>query len=243
MQPSTDLADALAEAAHHMNTSRPLPDVMHDLVMAARRSLAGVDHVGVSVTHIGGGIETIAATDDLVVKLDQLQYELDEGPCLAAIRNEDVVVINKAVTDTRWPRFMEQATAMGLRSQMGLRLLADETTVGGLNLYATEAEEIDPEVVHVASLFAEHAALALGRARREEHLKEGMRTRQNIGVAVGVVMERYGLTEERAFGYLASVSQTSNIKLRDVAAEVIEHVGTGVPSGGPKPGPQHRTHA
>lgn len=162
MTSSFDLPRALAEAAHHINTSRPLPEVMHELVMTAKRSLPGVDHVGVSVTHTGGGIETIAATDDLVVKLDQLQYELDEGPCLAAIREEDIVVINHATTDPRWPRFMEQATAMGMRSQMGLRLFADEATVGGLNLYATEAEEIDPEIVHVASLFAEHAALALG---------------------------------------------------------------------------------
>jgi GAF domain-containing protein len=216
------LAEGLAEAAHQINTRRPLPELLHNLVSMAGRSLPGVDHVGISITHDGGRIETVAATDDLVLKLDLLQYELDEGPCLSAIREEGMVLVNHADREQRWPRFMERAAALGLRSQMGLRPYANGETVGGLNLYATQSDEIDPEVVHIANLFASHAALALGKARIEENLTQGMTSRQRVGVAIGILMERYELDEDRAFAYLARVSQTSNVKLRDIAEEVVD---------------------
>jgi hypothetical protein len=110
---------------------------------------------------------------------------------------------------------------------MGLRLYSNNLTVGGLNLYATKEKEIDPEVVQIANLFAEHAALALGKARVEENLVRGMMTRQRIGVAVGLLMHRYGLDEDRAFQYLARVSQDSNIKLRDIADNLVESANKG----------------
>ncbi|HEX4817686.1 MAG TPA: GAF and ANTAR domain-containing protein [Nonomuraea sp.] len=221
------LAEALAEAAHQINIRRPLPELLQDLVDMASRSLPGVDHVGISVTHADGRVETIAATDDLVLKLDQLQYDLDEGPCLTAIREEGMVLVNHADREQRWPRFMEHAAALGLRSQMGLRLYANNETVGGLNLYATKAAEIDPDIVRIANLFAEHAALALGKSRREENLIHGMMTRQRIGVAVGLLMRQYGLDEDRAFQYLARVSQNSNTKLRDIADEIVDSANKG----------------
>jgi GAF domain-containing protein len=215
------LAQALAEAAREINTRRPLEDVLSNLVNMAQRSLPGVDHVGISVVHTDGHIDTIAATDDLVLKFDQIQYELNDGPCLAAIRDEQIVVINHAEREQRWPLFTEQAVGLGLRSQMGLRLYADDKTFGGMNLYATSTEQIDVEVIQIASLFASHAALALGKAQIEDNLLHGMQTRQRIGVAVGVLMQQYDLDEERAFQYLARVSQNSNTKLRDVADEIV----------------------
>jgi len=216
------LAEALATAAEQMSTRRPLDEVLHHLVSMAQRSLPGVDHAGISITHADGSIETIAATDDLVLKLDHLQYEMNEGPCLDAIRDEGVVIVNHADREQRWPRFTERATALGLRSQMGVRLYANQQTLGGLNLYATQVDEIDPDVIHMAQLFASHAALALGHARVEQNLLQAMTSRQRIGVAVGIVMERYGLDEQRAFQYLARVSQNSNVKLREIADEVVD---------------------
>lgn len=222
MSTSTPVADALSQVAADINTRRPLPDVLQDLVHMACRSLPGVDHAGISLTHSDGSIETAAATDELVRELDQIQYRLGEGPCLRAIRDEGVVVINYARTDDRWPVFIKEACARGLRSQMGLRLYSDEQTLGGLNLYSTDTDELDHDTLHVAQLFASHAALALGKARLEENLLAGMSSRQRIGMAVGIVMQRYELDESRAFQYLARVSQTSNTRLRDIADELVD---------------------
>jgi AmiR/NasT family two-component response regulator len=104
---------------------------------------------------------------------------------------------------------------------MGLRLHVQDKTVGGLNLYSTRSEVIDPEVAHAAVLFATHAAVALGRVRQEEDLLAALHARKVIGQAVGIVMERFTIAEAAAFAYLTRVSQHTNVRLRDVAEELV----------------------
>lgn len=123
--------------------------------------------------------------------------------------------------DKRWPDYVPLAVQLGLRSQLGVRIYAEARTVGGLNLYSTTTDAIGKDSIATAHMFAAYAAVALGRVRRESHLLEALRTRDLIGQATGIVMERYGVDADRAFGYLTRVSQTSNTKLRDVAAGLV----------------------
>ncbi len=104
--------------------------------------------------------------------------------------------MNRGDNVQRWPRYFSRARDLGLRSQMGLRLYAERETVGGLNLYATRDVNIDAEVVHVAQLFADHAALALGKARHEDDLRAATMSQRAIGQAVGLVMARYDLSSD-----------------------------------------------
>jgi GAF domain-containing protein len=218
-----DIVSALAKAARQIYSAPDLPTTLDTIAQVARLALPGIDHVGISITHRNGRVETVAATDQLVWDLDQLQYELGEGPCLEAIRETAIVhVDNIAAHESQWPRFVPRATALGLRAQMGIRLYVDEQTLGGLNLYATQNDRIDPDVRQAAELFATHAALAMGRVRREENLNSALYTRKVIGQAIGILMERYELDEDRAFQYLTRVSQHSNVKLRDVAVEIVQ---------------------
>jgi GAF domain-containing protein len=216
-----NLAGTLTAVAHEINTVRDLDAVLQTIVEVAARSLPGVDHVGITLAHSDGAMETKAATDDFVLQLDRIQYELGEGPCVHAMEASKVVVEN-AKDDPRWPRFMKPAAELGLRAQMGLRLYADARTLGGLNMYSTTVDAIDPDVEHLAELFAEHASIALGRARREDHLHDAISSRQIIGQATGLIMERYQLNETRAFDYLLRVSSHTNIKVRDVAQELVD---------------------
>jgi AmiR/NasT family two-component response regulator len=115
---------------------------------------------------------------------------------------------------------------------MAVRLFAHEETLGGLNFYSTVQDTIDPQAMAAAELFAVHAALALGHARKECQLGEALRSRKTIGMAIGILMERYQMSDERAFQFLIRASQGSNLKLRDVAAELVtqtteRHVGSG----------------
>lgn len=126
--------------------------------------------------------------------------------------------------DGRWPRYAARAVERGVKAQMGLRLLLEEKTLGALNLYSTLEDTIDPDVQYVAELFAAHAALALGRARQVEGLNTALQTRKVIGQALGIVMQRYQLDEDRAFQFMIRVSSQSNVKLRDIAQEIVDRM-------------------
>jgi GAF domain-containing protein len=217
-----DLATALAEAAREINAPRSLEETLDAIVHAARHSVPGFDHIGISRVHGDGRIETLAATGQLVWELDGAQYELGEGPCVKAMREEPIVVAPHIKNDQRWPRYVPRAVAAGLRAQLAIQLYYDDETLGGLNLYSTESAEIDPDAPVAAELFAVHAALALGRARTESQLNEALGSRQVIGEAVGLMMERYKINDQRAFQFLARASTTSNLKVRDVAQELVD---------------------
>lgn len=228
MRAPSGIAAALAEAARTLNR-QSYDDILKSIVDAAALSLPGIDHVGITIAHSDGRLETLASSDDLVRELDALQYELGEGPCVYAIEAGDVVTVNHLRHEQRWPRFVPEALALGLKAQMGLQLHADTQKMGGLNLYSTEVEEIDPDVQHLAELFAAHAALALGFVRRDEELTSALATRKTIGQAIGIVMERHEVDEDAAFGYLRRVSSTTNTKVRDVAAELVRQANHRVP--------------
>jgi GAF domain-containing protein len=218
----SDIADSLAQVAREINAPHDLGSTLQAIVESAQRSLPGIDHVGITLAHSNGQMETKAATGDLVWDLDKIQYELHEGPCVYAIEAATVVKVDDARHEQRWPNFIPAAVEKGLRSQLGIALYNNAETLGGLNMYSTSSDTIDPDVEHLAELFAAHAALALGHAQREDQLHTGMISRQTIGQAVGIIMERYSLNEGRAFDYLARVSSHGNIKIRDVAQEVVD---------------------
>lgn len=124
--------------------------------------------------------------------------------------------------EQRWPRYVPQAVQEGLRSQLAVRLHAGEGTVGGLNLYSTVADEVEPEAESLAALFATHAAIALGHAQERDNLNRALQSRTTVGQAIGIVMERYRMDEDRAFGFLVRTSTTSNLKLRDIAQAIVD---------------------
>jgi GAF domain-containing protein len=218
-----DAATALAQAARTIHREDTLDETLAAIAETARISVPGIDHAGISIITPQGGIETKAATDAVVWEFDRLQYDLGEGPCVSAMRETPVVAVPHARHDQRWPGFMPRALRLGLQSQLAVRLFLDvEGTMGALNLYSTSQEEIDPDAEHVAELFASHAAIALHQAREVEHLNQALESRKVIGQALGIVMERYSLDENHAFAFLLRASSTSNIKLRDIAAQLVQ---------------------
>ena len=215
------IAAAVTEAAKLMEAPITVEEILDAIVRAALQTVPGFDHVGISITHRDGEVETMAGTDQLVWELDDLQYRLKEGPCYDSLRGSTVTSVEHARHDQRWPRYMPQAVQRGLRSQLAFGLYSDEKTLGGLNLYSTASDTIDPDAPQIAQLFASHAAIALGRARQEAQLNDAIASRKAIGQAIGILMERYQIDEERAFQFLIRASQTGNIKLRAVAEELV----------------------
>jgi GAF domain-containing protein len=218
-----DYASAMAEAARTIGRERTLQQTLDAVVATARTSVPGFDHVGISVIDDKGRMETRAATDPLVLELDRLQDDVGEGPGLSAMRETPVVAVSRAREDQRWPGYLPKAVSLGLRAQLAVRLFLDDAcTLGALSLYSTSRDTIHPDAEGIADLFAAHAAIALQRAREVSHLSAGLESRKIIGQAMGILMERYQLDEDRAFAFLVRASSHSNIKVRDLAAELVD---------------------
>jgi GAF domain-containing protein len=219
-------AAALTHAARTINQARSPEETLQTIALTALLSIPSIEHVGVSVLTRDGHAETKAATSDLVHELDRLQYSLNEGPCVDTLHGPTVVAAPRIRYDQRWPHYVPAAIQLGLKAQLAVKLyLDDEGTVGGLNMYSTGSEDIDPQAPAIADLFASHAALALGKARQIDDLHHALRTREVIGKAVGLLMAKYNLGEDAAFGFLVRSSSHSNTKVRDIAARMVaEHV-------------------
>jgi transcriptional regulator with GAF, ATPase, and Fis domain len=206
-----------------------LPKVLERLMDV----VAGCDFAGVSIRRGKGRIETPARTDPIVDELDGTQYELNEGPCLDAIRVTDTIVIDDTETDSRWPRWGPKAAELGARSVLSVRLATAEQVVGGLNVYSRSRSAFDDDAVQVAHRYAGPASMAVAVVEKVEGLRTGMQTRHLIGMAQGMLMLRYGLDEDQSFAFLSRTSQQNNVKLRDVAARVIDELQR---AGGPSAG-------
>jgi GAF domain-containing protein len=200
-----------------------LDDTLKQITTAAVEVLPNVQYSSITVRHADGRLVTSAPTDDLLLRIDAVQYELQEGPCYDAATNSGHVISSNLGADQRWPRYGPMAVQHGIRAQVGVRLFDARKSQGALNLYSTRVGAFD-DIETLSGLFAHQAGVAIAYAQHVQNLEEAVRTRTIIGQAVGIVMERYQLDDERAFAFLARLSQQRNVKLRLVAEEIISDV-------------------
>jgi hypothetical protein len=204
-------------------TPADLDSTLSNITTAAVATLPLVDYASITVKHRKGEIDSYALTDELLRELDHKQIELQEGPCFEGATREPYVVSSDLRNDSRFPRYGPVAVAAGIRSQAGLRLYENPKTIGALNLYSRSIGAFDDSGA-LGRLFAHQAAVAIAYAGQLENLHEAIRSRTTIGQAVGIVMERYRLSEDRAFAFLTRLSQHRNVKLRQVAEEIVAAV-------------------
>ena len=216
------LAAQLAQVALSLQAEPDLADTLQAAVTAAVMNIPGTDHAGITLI-TRKGVQTPAATDDLVHRIDRIQYQTGQGPCLDAIRDHDTVLVNDLATDRRWPLFASRAAAEGIRSMAAFQLFVRDQELGALNLYSERVGAFDENAEAVGSLLASHAAVALRGAQEQHLLRAGLTTRDLIGQAKGMLMERYRIPADRAFALLIWLSQDNNVRLAEIAAQVVRH--------------------
>jgi GAF domain-containing protein len=166
--------------------------------------------------------ESVGSTSAAADRCDALQYELDEGPCLDAVSEDEAYLIHDVAHDQRWPRWGPPAAEAGAGSILSVRLANDQETLGALNLYAHRPHAFDPDSVDLALVFASHAATAINNANLVTGLQTALQSRHLIGVAQGILMSHYDMGLETAFEVLRRYSSLANVKLRVVARLVVE---------------------
>ncbi|MBD5785963.1 GAF and ANTAR domain-containing protein [Cellulosimicrobium terreum] len=217
-----DLADLVADAARTLADEPTLQQTLDRVVELAVTMVDGCESAGISLV-TKGQIESPAVSDALVARGDALQYELGEGPCLDAVHDHALVESPDVSSDSRWQRWGPQVSGeLGVRSMLCVQLYTSQTAHGALNLYSSVPDRFDHDDQQLATTFAAVAAAAISAARIEDQLQSAVQTRTLIGQAQGIVMERYSLTPARAFAVLSRVSQGANVKLVEIAREVVE---------------------
>jgi len=212
-----DLAGQFSEFARTVQQQLDPHETLVEIVRAAVELVPGCDEGSISVVLGRRRVTSEAASGELPRVVDALQESLGQGPCLDSAYEHETVRVPNLASDDRWPRFSEAAVAAGALGMMSCQLYVAGDDLGALNLFSRRAGAFDDESEHVGLMFAAHAAVAYAAARQQASLVRTVETREVIGQAQGILMERHRVTSQQAFAILVRVSQHRNEKLRDVA--------------------------
>jgi GAF domain-containing protein len=219
--PNHDLAVRMAELARTAAMPRSVDEVLSDVTAAAVELIPGVDTAGVLLISKGGNFESLAGTSDLPHELDELQCTFKEGPCMEAALKETIVRTDDFRDEKRWPAYSRAVVDIGVLSGLSFKLYTADRTAGALNLFGFKPKVWDTEAETIGTVLAAHAAAAIVASRHGEQLESALTTRDRIGQAKGIIMERFGVDDLKAFNMMRQLSQDSNAKLVDIAERVI----------------------
>ncbi len=211
---------AVAQRLAGMLGPGDLEDTLRGITAAAVEVLPDVDYASITVRHADGRLQTSAPTHDVLRIVDAAQYQLEEGPCYDTATDVVHVTSPWLATDDRYPRYRSVAVEAGIQAQAGIRLYDADQSSGALNLYSTQPGAFE-DLGFLGALFTHQSAVALGYAREIEDLRQALRTRQLIGEAVGIAMERYELADDRAFAFLTRLADHTGVALEDAAAAIV----------------------
>ncbi len=191
------------------------------IVRAAVELIPGCDEGSISVVRCRRTVTSEAASGELPRVVDALQETVQQGPCLDAVYEQETVRVPDMASETRWPKFATRAHEAGAGGMLSIQLYVEGDNLGALNLFSLRPGAFDDESEHVGLLFASHAAIAYAAAQQKAKMVRTVATRQLIGRAEGILMERHKITGDQAFALLVRASQHRQLKLRDVADRLI----------------------
>jgi GAF domain-containing protein len=194
----------------------------------AHETVAGSSGAGVTVLD-DRRMRSSGSTDERVRRADSLQYELDQGPCLAAALERRLVRVDDLAEDRRWPQWSDAAARLGLRSSMSAPVVAGDQSLGAIKVYADDAHAFDGRSEQLLGLFAAQAAVLVAHLRgaeRGEQMSDGLRqaihSRDVISMAKGVLMGRHGIDEDAALGMLLARQEQDGSTVAGIAAGIVE---------------------
>ena len=225
---SDDVALAMHELAHLLVSEEGVPATLQRVADLAARVIDDCDAAGVTLV-ADNGYETAAYTADRTLAVDRGQYTRGKGPCLTAIAEKRVVRFDVDDAEERWPDFVRDARANDVRSFLAAPLLVNGSAIGALNLYSAKPSGFTALDDVLIALFTGQASVALANARvysdavrLTNQLRDAIASRSVIEQAKGVLMARLGIDDLTAFARLRHDSQHRNVKLRQVAQEVVD---------------------
>lgn len=225
-QPGADPATVFASLARIVYAPNNVDDVLGELCRAAPLVVPGCDHASLMLRG-SDRFSTVAASSETARAIDEAEIEIGEGPCMDAILDEAAQFDPDLTTNSAWPRLAEWVLAhTPVRGSLGYRLVIDGDKAGALNLFSETPDGLTTAAVDEAAIFAAFASVSVSATRhneRAETLRAGLESNREIGKAVGLMMAFHKISDDEAFQMLRKASQDLNLKLADVAREVLDH--------------------
>ncbi len=215
------LLERLARIGRELSATSGLDDTLQRIVDLGEGMLEHCDGVSMMLIGRGGIIETPAASSSVAYESDMAQYATGQGPCLDAIADHEVIVIDDLETEQRWPDYRARVLELGVRSMISFRLFVTDDSMGALDLYSRRPHAFDRHAQVVGQVFAAQAAVAMKAALVETGMHAAIQSRDVIGQAKGILMARHRVTADMAFEVLTRRSQERNQKLAELAATVV----------------------
>ena len=223
------LAGQFAELTRGLLTAGHVAGVLEQVVDMALALLPGADFASVTLRAPDGTFHTPVRSHEVAAQLDHVQYETDEGPCVACAEPTGPALAYSVdlADDGQWPKWGPIAVRAGVGSILATTLLPSARPPrysGALNIYSWRPHGLDKTDQTAALLLATHASLALAHTQavefaelQAEQLRTAIDSRDVIGQAKGILMDRRGITADEAFDLLRRMSQDLNIKLAELA--------------------------
>jgi GAF domain-containing protein len=223
--------DHLAGLQNALLSTESIEQFLHEMAVLSTRVVGEGLSCGMTLRPRSRPPLTVACSDPLAAEADDVQYEMGDGPCLHAVRHGHSVRIDDMTSHERWAQFCQRAASLGIGSALAVPLFVDGASAGALNWYSRSPSAFSEADTRRAESFAAHASGALTLALRlaactdlNNQLRESMDSRAVIDQALGVIMAKERCPQERAFGILRTVSQNTNVKLRDLASTIVASV-------------------
>ncbi len=228
-QDKDDLSAALRGMSTMLTGPGNLEETLTHVAEFAVQAIPGADGAGLTLLAEGQRRQTIVASAEFVRQVDDIQYGIEEGPCITAVDQRVTVTSGSLGGDAQWPHFGPRVGRLGVHSVLSLPLLVPGRVVGAMNVYAHDKDAFSTEAVRLGELFARPAAVSVVNAqliadsqRLIGQLSEALSSRATIDQALGLMMGLYGDTAEEAFARLTAISRRSGRKLRVVAQELLD---------------------
>ena len=223
-----DAWHAFAELALIVVAAKPPEETLLHIAELAKQTLGGIEDVSLTVID-NGRPRTVVFTGPLAVHLDERQYELGFGPCLDAAKSGQIITVDSRRDDTPYREYARVADRSGIRHTVSVGMPLAQRSIGGLNIYRTEAAPFAPAFLEHAGVFAGYAAVAVDNitshahaVNEARHLRIAMESRAVIEQAKGIIIARDQCTPDEAFEILSRISQQQNIKIRDLAQSIVD---------------------
>jgi len=221
------LVDQFGDLGSRISAMAKTVDAMEAITATTASILDTAEAVAIS-RGCDGKFETLAPTNELPPKVDAIQYELLSGPCVDAALQSTVFRTGDLENDDRWPEFGKRAAQeYDVHSMLAVRLFIEDSddVIAGLNCYSTARDafsERDQACAELIAIYSAAAVTAVTEAERSRNLRVALESNRQIGVALGILMGRYKITDDEAFSLMQMASQRTHRKLRDIAADVAQ---------------------